>query len=386
MKRCKFWVSLLTAASLFSVMPVTALAASDNLDVNNDGAVNSSDTVFLNRYLLGLQDVTDLNKMDVTGDFIVDSMDLAYMNARFLGNSFEMTAVDTMLPLVTTQTQSRTYWKYVCGTNSSPTSYTLTQSIVDNGTSASCASLFPDVASENNLLDDNRVPVDSNFETGIVKIFDSNGFLGTGFVVGDNVIATAAHVVYHPNTNTFREPEVMLFTSTVTPYQRSDVEEIHIPVAYDDGTYSGDQDYDYALLYLDENLSGYTHFDLGAVIDSLSIMDDFTFETMGFPESFDYDFDGVSEFANSVTEHMPCYVSGGFDSFRNNVINHYLYTSDGQSGSPVYNKTAYSVNGVNKQQLTAVSIIIRFNSVTATTSLRMTAPVIQFYKANPNIG
>lgn len=85
-----------SAALLFSscAFPLNA-NASQSLDVNNDGAINMVDAMYINRFLAGLNDVSDLSRLDVTGDYVVDMMDVACITARLTGATFSWGYVTT---------------------------------------------------------------------------------------------------------------------------------------------------------------------------------------------------------------------------------------------------------------------------------------------------
>ncbi len=146
-------------------------------------------------------------------------------------------------------TVSRGYLKHVYATGTT-TSYTLTTEIVSSPNART-------------IIDgDDRTYQTRSENNGIVAF--KNG--GTGFIIGDHLIATAAHCV--GGASGFPECEIYLYGSngyktgeTLTPV------EAHIPVDY---TTNKTTIYDYALIVVEEDLSDRTHFSLGYAYEPMN--------------------------------------------------------------------------------------------------------------------
>ena len=111
--------------------------------------------------------------------------------------------------------------------------------------------------------DDDRLPSLGAENTGIVRLQN----IGTGFIVGDHVIATAAHNVY---TRYFYGGYFNSATPTIHPYNANGTIdssttfipiEVHVPYNY--GYLDDFEPYDYALITVSDDLSDYMHFTLG---------------------------------------------------------------------------------------------------------------------------
>ncbi|WP_197021865.1 serine protease [Ruminococcus sp. HUN007] len=106
----------------------------------------------------------------------------------------------------------------------------------------------------------------------------SIGLNGTGFVVGNHIIATAAHCVYSKNSGEFYYPPIYMMGSGNTPIMTMYPRYIHISKDYI--TDSEPYRYDYALIYVENDLSNY--------VMNLGVMRDDYYNVVyasGFPQS-----------------------------------------------------------------------------------------------------
>ena len=141
MKRVKKKLAaLLAAATMLSGVSLLPASAT-SYDVNNDGSVNSSDSLFLYKYLIGLQDVTDVSKLDVNGNHIVDTIDLECLNTVIYGGSISVDSLDEPDSVNDYFDHTNTYYyrKHSCSStnDASYTSYSLTQDVMNNGLDSS---------------------------------------------------------------------------------------------------------------------------------------------------------------------------------------------------------------------------------------------------------
>lgn len=195
--------------------------------------------------------------------------------------------------------------------------------------------------------------------------------VGTGFIVDDYVIATAAHCVYDVNNkegNTLGKIEVYK-TNGELDFTANAVE-FHIPMNYaTSSSYNGN--YDYALITVDRNLSEHPHYELGVALDSATSQ--LEVKLSGFPRT-----------VNDIATNGELYTGTG------NLIHEY-YTGDyqlcftcdtswGNSGGPVYveeSRCGYTY-------LTAIAIMTS-GPDTYCVGTRITTDLIHFYKNNPNL-
>ncbi len=262
------------------------------------------------------------------------------------------------MPLNTSAvTVSRSYYVYDYETNQTTSTYTL--SLTDSNTSAYSI-----------INNDNRVVY---AHSGIVQLY-LNGGHGTGFVVGDHTIATAAHCLYNHETQQYvTDVRAALYDSDGTPMQIVYPDEGHIPTNYKNLPTVSCYPYDYALLTVSEDLSDYEHFDLGLLPDTASTYEELPVSIVGF--------------AGDLTSE--CYIgSGYFAGFYQNDMR-ICYTADtgaGQSGSPIIVASKYRTNSGSWTELKTVIGVHAYGATTTSPTnkgVRFTAEHLQFYKNNP---
>ena len=252
--------------------------------------------------------------------------------------------------------EERTY--YVFGSDGAyEKSYTL--SAVSNVSSSSSASTTAIVGGTDDTYPDYT-------KSGVVKIYNSAGTMGTGFVVDEHIIATAAHVVYSAGTSgdNSKYPTSILFHDSdgnvISSETITDIVSTHIPYKY---ITTGGTDYDYALIEVEEDLSDYMCFNLGVTLDSFDSSEATVYVT-------GYANDGKAVSGEGV-------VTTSSTDYR------LYYTADtisGMSGGPVYiettfnGKTYYTVVGVHHGGVS-----------TANYGARMNTTLMQFYLNNPNL-
>ena len=81
------------------------------------------------------------------------------------------------------------------------------------------------------------------------------GHNGSGFVVGSHIIATAAHCVYNRTSGEFYSPSIYIKGNNNTAIQTLTPSYVHVPQDYI--TNSEPYLYDYAMIYVDTDLSSY---------------------------------------------------------------------------------------------------------------------------------
>jgi len=185
----------------------------------------------------------------------------------------------------------------------------------------------------------------------ITGVVDVNG--GTGFIVGDHEIATAAHMVLADHS--FIDVSVKVCNSNgVIQTSVLHVQQVHVPSAFLQITPSSDEsDYinDYALIVVSEDLStsnGYSHFNIGSTFNA----------------------------RENVWASVPIYVTGcPYNNYfqtavgslygnSNTAIFHYKTdTTFGSSGAPVYTITKYQVGNDYYYSYTALAINTCFNNL-----------------------
>lgn len=216
-------------------------------------------------------------------------------------------------------------------------------------------------------------------KSGVVKLRMPTTYAGTGFVVDEHTIATAAHCVYTVETQTSKAiNDILLFDASgnvemiVTPV------EMHVPelYVYGKGNREYDARYDYALITVEEDLSEYMCFDLGVTLDNA---DESNLDILltGFPKNIYGNDDDV----NSFDVHNMYTGTGNITDITELQILSNNYFSSGNSGGPIYveesrgSYTYYSVIGI----LTSGA------APNYSYSTRITTDQLHFYRNNPNL-
>ncbi len=245
-------------------------------------------------------------------------------------------------------------------------SYNLERVLTGNSYTLSLSKYTP-VSTYAIIGDDTRRDYNNS---GVVKLEMGGNALGTGFVVGDHTIATAAHCIYNENTGTYAQNmRVSLYNNSGTFVKQLDKTnttiQAHIPdnyVTIGDDNYQ----YDYALITVSEDLSDYEHFELGELLDS------------------------------AVGSTMPINVCGysegtlkiGEGSILNVYERHFEYDTDalgGDSGGPVFVPTVYAIGTELHYINTVVGIhtyTVGGNTPICNFGTLMTPEMRQFYLYN----
>jgi len=203
-------------------------------------------------------------------------------------------------------------------------------------------------------------------KSGVVKIMKKNHYLGTGFVVSDHVIATAAHVVMNQSLT-----EILLFDNEGNVTMHATPVEVHVPLNHFLLTRPESDDYDYALVTVKEDLSSYANFNIGVAMDSLE-NSDLPIKVTGFPDD-----------KNNFTNHIMASSIGNVGKVLDCHIIHNVDTSGGNSGSPVY----IEESRCNKTYNTVFAIHVG-GSISYpgwNTAIKITTDIMQFYVNNGNL-
>lgn len=240
---------------------------------------------------------------------------------------------------------------------------------------------------------DDRKVANGPENTGIVHLtFYEDGKVGngTGFIVGNHQIATAAHCVYNCEDGKWRFPSVCTYGTDgkLTETYLTAVE-LHIPFDYYMSEKEFDPPHDYALITVKEDLSSYTKF---SVATSYNVgKNDFAnipLYVTGCPGVVDHKYN-ANELLYSTEGRM-------LNSYSNNkeVLYYDIYTSKGQSGSPVYTITDRKVDNETTRVYTALGVMSSSYDGTdenlpdlepLSWGARFTKKHLQFYLNNSNM-
>lgn len=237
-------------------------------------------------------------------------------------------------------------------------------------------------------------------KSGVVKIYMDNQYAGTGFVVGDHEIATAAHVLAGSSngvSNGSRITKILLFNSDNTPAMTlncpstsSDPDEAgrtmeyHIPTPY--FTTDVEDNYDFAIIKVPEDLSAFRCFDVGCANNSFVTSTSSIVSITGFPAK------AGGATVNSDTKHAmytgvgniyPIPSNNIYNLNQNFIIGYKTDTYSGNSGSPIYitetvrGQTFYTVIGIHTTGT-------YYNNKPYNHGTRFDADILKFIKVNEN--
>lgn len=224
-------------------------------------------------------------------------------------------------------------------------------------------------------------PVDSRVEyanSGVVKL--SCG--GTGFVVGDHTIATAAHCVYERKIDGVNERfltniDIDLYDDERNYVDTISAKEAHIPELYTTCAYTQRHSYDYALITVSEDLSDYEHFRLGELLDTADTAA-VPMSICGFPSNL-YNDNGEL----TVNTDGNLYIGNGvIQSFSTYRVDYTADASGGNSGGPAFVTTTYQT-GTDEPIEVKTVFAIHTAGATYNGGVRITSELMQFYLNNP---
>lgn len=407
----KFATAFLAFVILLPFESIRA-AAYDDCDVNHDGYIDVSDAVLTSQYLSGLLYVSDYNRFDTNKSLTVDNADVKKImskivsytyNAKYWNRNWNCAisfpSVSGFTPdIYASSSEYRKYRRYSYLTGQELPSYDLTP------IAATLNSETHSTISRGIIGNDNRVYSLGEENSGIVHISieDSNGttYTGTGFIVGDHIIATAAHNVYkryhsggyfYPNT-----PTIMTYNinGTMSNTELHPVE-VHVPREYGySGTNTLAEPYDYALISVSDNLSNYTQFSLGTSYNvSAENYSTIPLYLLG-PGMVVNEVETMV--VNEVETEDLYYSQGNIVSDTSATSPALLYYNcdslHGDSGAPVYTITKVETGGYTYYYYTALAIHTRNdlninNSPIWNAGVRITKYQLQFFNehANANI-
>ncbi len=357
-----------TAVIISSVMSMSGSAAKPVRDASGDGETLLNDAFVTITYLAGGYNPTNVKSFDFDGNGIISDMDTMkirqYLVHNISDDKLPDPSTETVQAVATTRTYKRHYFS-----SSNPASYSqysLTVDRYDNTVSGASVSPY-------SLVGDNDMIRDYD-ETAVVNLKDT----GSGFIVGDHVIATAGHCVY--DGKNFKYSDIRIV-------DKNNNEKVVSPKYVDvPANYAPSTKYDYALIYVDEDLSEYGALKMGVALN------DYTDKkgdviVSGFPGSYP---DNYAGFPYGIRFKA----KGKIVNTKNGKLYYDADTAGGNSGGPVYAEEAFVTsssdpNGNLYEYKTVIAIHTSgFNELSeekANSGVMITPDVLKFYYDNSNV-
>ena len=336
-------------------------------DINRNGSVEIMDSIAVSRYLIGHHFINSPQLMDADRNHIVSKADLQAVTAKVveMGYTNEVDGLNhifgtigtTMTYTATESTTYQTFYRHNTSNGTSTandTSYAL--SITDEPIPTNMSS--PDTV----IGDPDFYPeTDSDLRSGICLLSNN----ATGFVVGDHMIATAAHncfVKLESGNSQWRGSMTVRFpisgqvvssspTYTVTQYHVDKTFHDH-RLVYNSSYTDSIKAHDYALLIVDADLSNRYHFSLGVPynIYNYSNFASYNLYISGYPHT-----DVLYPSKTLYTAFGQLYTN---NSETPSVLRYTTDAVKGNSGSPVYVSECYTTgnNGYTSDPYTVIGI------------------------------
>lgn len=357
---------LISALAAFATVCVTAASLVANaapIDPSGNDGVTAMDSLYIQQFLAGMFPSYNLNSVDVDMNGIVSKMDsdkiLHYLTNR--DNPILPEAPANYDTTTLKDIQARSYRKHSYSSTSSTsyTSYPISKYTLQQ--SASNSDCMPmSIIGDNNMVRDT--------DTAVVRLPDQ----GTGFIVGEHVIATAAHCVYNRTTGVYKDANIEIVDENNNVIDSFHAESVHIPSSY---VYAEAYNlYDYALLYVPSvDLSDYGMFSLGVAKDEYLNNTSNQVIVAGFPSVYPGGYDNTKY---GLRFKAIGNVKGNCTSHR---FGYNADTAGGDSGGPVYVEEGFvgSDNLWNEYKT-----VVGIHTHNGNSGVRITPELLTFYNHN----
>ncbi|MDE6672198.1 MAG: trypsin-like peptidase domain-containing protein [Ruminococcus sp.] len=209
-------------------------------------------------------------------------------------------------------------------------------------------------------------------DTAVVRLDDGKDPCGgSGFIVGDHEIATVAHCVYNRTINKFLDFKISVIDENNKVIETISPHYVHINEDYE--TARGDASpYDYAMIYVDEDLSPYGKFNIGIALDSYADKNGSVIVS-GFPQKYP---DGYDNKNWGIRFKAKGNIIG-------KTVDAFQYDADvasGDSGGPVYIEEGIVVNG----ELYEYKTVIAIHKASGNWGAKITPKLAKLYGDNPH--
>lgn len=369
--------AIMSAAAVSSALAVSLSSSANTVvrDANGDGLIRMNDAVITTQYLMGKYNPTNVKSFDFDGNNVISAMDSMKIQQYLLGNISETNLPSPSNEVTNAASSTIAYLRHDCSDDikHSFTEYSLTVNLLDNTTQNS--------TSPRSIIGENDM-VTAADETAVVKLVNSttNEHIGSGFIVGDHIVATAAHCVC-TDTNEFSDITMNIVNENNNIIRTLQPEYIHVAkdAIYNTNLIRGNSDY--ALLYFDESLSQYGVFQMGVATDEYRDQHG-RIVVSGFPGIYPPNYSGpVGNIRFKASGNLYYSTDDYYNSVPAKNKYRFFYDADtygGDSGGPVYVDEAFYAGGQWYTYKTVIGI--------HTASTVNSTPGYQYCDSNYNSG
>ena len=382
MKISKKRISALLAAAALSVctaMSASGVSADQVRDANGDGEIRLNDTILTYQYLAGRFNPTNIKSFDFDGNGIISKMDADKVQNYTLWLLNDDNLPDPSTETVDAVTTTRTYLRHYCNSSDprSYGSYALRVEPFDN-------TVQPESdgnPQQRSIIGDNDMIRD--YDTAVVNL---SSLGGSGFIVGKHVIATAAHCVYNGNRFYDQDELQIRLCDSQNNVKYISPKYVDIPREYYRDRYSRPNDY--ALIYVEEDLSQYGMLKMGVALDEYVDKNGGVIVS-GFPSNKGYP-DNYKNQPTGIRFKAKGKIVTGSEIELPGVLVYDADTYGGDSGGPVYAEEGFTVTSgnetINYDYKTVIGIHTDGYEVFGVNSgVRITPDILNFYYDNFNI-
>ncbi len=302
-------------------------------DINDDGYVNIIDSAYLSNFLSGIKSSASdsmSQRLDVDLSGTIDFLDKTMLSDIIVGNINSDTLYYETYNSIVQANSTNSYRIYNAQTGIQ----------IGDDYTLSMLSSIPEESSRDIIgTDDTYVDYTKK---GIVKLQYTKGvntYIGTGFIVGDNLLLTAAHCTFNTISNIpSKNMTYTTFNQDGSENSTHNVLSYHLPLDYINSSESYSE-CDYALLVVNEDLSDYDIYDLGA---SRDILKNITGSTV-YKTTYEHGCYLTNIYVTGYRTSSSNMVTGkGYltsPSITNGCLFYDTDTLGGESGGPVYLET-----------------------------------------------
>jgi len=350
----------------FSALPSNAAVNENNVqlgDVYNDDGVTALDAAYIGYYLNGTYEATErqVTAMDVNQDGLIDSRDATTLLSMLAsGTTFQTVEYVYDKP----HDNVIAYRRHTCSSTSSSSydPYTLQRNALASVSESTSEIRGTDTPDNENI----------NCVELIITDYNDTVYHGSGFIVGKNVVATAAHCLY--SGGFMKSVQVNVYNANCTSViATANAVNIHIPENYIVSDNSVNVNYDYGLIYLGNNIN-WSNYAVDFAVMTDKFMDNEDNDNYLTTSGFTY--------YNSTYGWRRYYSSGLVTTMSFTSEKPYRFHSEGRlkggkSGGMVY----YEYGNSNK----LVTGIGTHTGGTDTYGMRITPTLLRFYLQNNHL-